>query len=309
MTQTRQHSTSIGNDLKDTVSVKNLKFSCQLYNQQKHLNLSLDLKTSFLKAGLTDDLKYSINYAVLSRAVKEFESANENKHFTSFKNLGESLFKDVIFKQNSDHASLNIDEHQSSNSVQVKLHRSINRDDSSITTQENSADTLKICDLKLMTIIGVFTEERFTKQPVVLDITVHPNSESSLWTGGPDKLVSQITKYIENSNFKTVEALVLNVCKLVYQISSGVEKCEVKVIKPDAIDYTDGVGVSVIRTKQEIEAEVDDVVAFDSSDVTVDKFSIPNLNSETAAIAQSDEHKSHTFCKHHHFTSPSQCTT
>ncbi|GMM27883.1 trifunctional dihydropteroate synthetase/dihydrohydroxymethylpterin pyrophosphokinase/dihydroneopterin aldolase [Martiniozyma asiatica (nom. inval.)] len=264
--------------LSDCVSVKDLQFLAGVESCKKNLLLSANLATNFSLAADTDDLKHSINYAVLARKFKVFEEENKNKNFKSFQSLAKNLFSNVVFQSNCESATLMIKSRESNFDFITTMNRAWK--DGQLINNNKYKDRLSVSNLSLDVIIGVFTFERFQKQPVMLNVDM----EIDLDFAKVNSLVGhKITEYVENTNFKTVEALVLNVTKLVYNLIPDVKNCNVSVLKTDIIDYTD-VGVSCERTKEEAQLLDLKPVQFEKSDITTDKFVIPNLNDETKAL-------------------------
>ncbi|KAG7857185.1 hypothetical protein KL919_003822 [Ogataea angusta] len=243
----------------DTVSIKNLRYCGLLNGRQTPLSLSTDLITDFGQASTDDDLRYSINYAVLSRDLRSFEKKYDHNSFRSLLQLGEGIFNEVLFSNNCERATLtfNIDHQDCDVAVEMSRDRS-----------STPKVILRLANLGVDTIIGVFKEERLAKQPVVLDLVVDLDGEFSV-----DEIVSSTKNYVSKSQFKTVEALVLNVAKLVFQTAENAHHCTVSVLKPKAIGETDGVGVSVTRSRAEMESQP--LVDFRSSEY------VPNLSKTT----------------------------
>lgn len=215
--------------------------------------VSLDMGTDFSKSSATDDLQYSLNYAVISRDITKYVSgvsqrwssvgmmAREVAQFAMDSWIGiESLKLDITVPT----------AHIRSENVSCTVNRS-----RSAAPQE-PYDYLKIHDLKMLTIIGVFTFERLQRQFVNLDIDIPWPRETE--THIPvNRIIDNVVHYVENSNFKTVEALVEGVCSVIaHESYFGHEYMDlpikVKVIKLNAITDTEGVGVSCVRTPREL---------------------------------------------------------
>lgn len=262
-------------DLKDVVMLKNLQYSALINNKVKNLKMNIKFFTDFALASANDDLKYSINYAIVSKAFKNYEDKNQDFNYKSIITLANNVIKDVAFKENCSNIELNIEAKEEKFDYIVSINRSLDTKGNII---YNGNDHILIKNLNLSTIIGIYTFERFQKQSVLLNIEFKIN----LIDNNPDisHIGSTISKYIENSNFKTVEALVLNVNKLIYKLIPSVLDCNVEVLKTDIIDYTD-VGVSTRVSKEEIEKLDTQIVEFSKDDITIDRFVIPNLNQET----------------------------
>ncbi|KAI8457726.1 Dihydroneopterin aldolase-domain-containing protein [Phakopsora pachyrhizi] len=133
---------------------------------------------------------------------------------------------------------------------------------------------LRICDLRFDCLIGLLEFERCMRQPVVINLTFW----SVKFKLNVDKILSEVSKNVMNSNFFTVEALadsiskqLIDLAKLktfrivdsdnqrtnegVSTVSSGTngdesdfEKLSVTVDKPDAISSALGAGVEICRS-------------------------------------------------------------
>lgn len=278
MTSKKQDST----DLKDVVMVKNLEYSALINNNVKDLKINTKFFTNFALASAKDDLKYSINYAVVSKAFKDYERKNEDLNYNSIVTFANKVIKDVAFNENCSNIELDIETKEQNFDYKVSINRTLDKNDNIL---YNDNDYISIHNLSLSTIIGIYTFERFKKQPVILNIDLKIN----LIENNPDipTIGATITKYIENSNFKTVEALVLNVNKLIYKLIPSVLDCNVEVFKTDIIEYSD-VGVSTRVSREEIGKLDQEIVEFSNDDITIDKFVIPNLNQETQINNEDD---------------------
>lgn len=250
----------------DTVSLKALQYKGLINNKQEQFTVTADLSTSFKEAADTDDLRFSINYKTLSEDFKKFSADNKLRSFRSFGNLGKHLLEEVVFGgQRCDEAVLTI----KSGLWQYKQHRKWDGKQS-----EPVEEVASLKGLPNETVIGVFTHERFKKQPVIVDVDITvPDLEK---VPIKDSLQEDVKKYVESTGFKTVEALALNVSKLVLKDLPEDAQCAVQCIKTDAVAGTDGVGVTARRSHSEV---ADDVVEF--NDISIDKFSVPNMHEET----------------------------
>ncbi|KAG0682616.1 trifunctional dihydropteroate synthetase [Pichia californica] len=270
-----EHSQSTCKILNDVVMVKNLEYSALIKNKLQPLHVNTKFLTDFALASSTDDLKYSINYAVVCRDFKNYEKEHKEQNYNSVVSLAKHLIKDVAFKQNCQNVSVELELKEENFEVSLTLNRTIS-DDKNISIVGNDCVTIK--NLSVSTIIGIFTFERFQKQPVVLNIDLEINLDEN--DSDFSIVGSTISNYVENSNFKTVEALVLNVNKMIYKLIPFVNSCNVGVLKTDIIEYSD-VGVSSKRNKKEISELDSEIVEFADENVTTDRFVIPNLNQET----------------------------
>lgn len=208
------------------------------------INISVELDTDFSKASVTDNLKYSLNYAVISRNVLQFMQINQLRNFKSLQNIGEEISKIVLDPKQGGgkqgFVSIKSDKSEiRAESIEYKLRRS--------RKGPIGLDSINVNKLRLLTIIGVFTFERVKKQIVDIDLSLEllPCHNVQI-----HDIMNQIVDYVELSNFKTVEALELNIGQLILQNNGDdVNEVAVKVTKPNAISYTDGVGVKSVFTK------------------------------------------------------------
>lgn len=270
-------SASLDSQCPDKVLVKDLKYKALINNEYKEFQIDSVFKTNFKLASIKDDLKYSINYAVVCRNFKNFEESNMNKNFASYVKLSDEIFKNIIFEQPCNDAIVKFKVPESNYNLVIETRKIKNGDNGNDDNGEISNDVNKVIieNLKLSTIIGIFTFERFKKQPVELNITIDMNSESNNYQF--ELVVLKISEYIENSNFKTVEALVLNVTKLIYRLLPLINNCNVEVLKTDIIEYSN-VGVSTFKTcNDKLDNEI---VDFKIDDLNIEKFSLPILNNE-----------------------------
>lgn len=232
--------------LKDTVFIKNLAATAitgkDAWNRPtpQPVNISVSLKTDFHQASVTDNLKYSLNYAVISRNILEFMKTNEHRNFKSLSNLGEEVSNIVLDEKKGGGSEAEVIIHSSKSQIRadgVKYCMKRYRDG-----VIRELDEINVKGLKLLTIVGVFTFERLQRQIVDIDLNIKllPHSSISI-----QDIIEELTDYVETSDFKTVEALVMKAGQLILQIhGSEIEKVTVNVTKPNAISFTDGVGVS-----------------------------------------------------------------
>lgn len=280
-------------NLKDKVHIEKLRVNTiigpdswnQLNKQQCFVTISMH--TDFSKASDNDDLNYSLNYAVISREVTDF--INKTSNWGSLGKLSRGIadfalnkfkgIEELELEVNTNSAHIRSDDI----SVQVFKSRAI-PDDS------NNYDVLKISNLKMLTLIGVFTFERLQKQFITLDLTI-PWPKTAQRHASYKSIIENVVKYVENANFKTVEALVEAVSKILASESYFKELQDtligVKVIKLNAITSTEGVGVSCIRSPIELVDKILPPLSIeDSSRNTSQSFDLPLF--ETSASTENN---------------------
>ncbi|ODV95185.1 hypothetical protein PACTADRAFT_49933 [Pachysolen tannophilus NRRL Y-2460] len=280
----------------DLVSIKNLKISAitgkDFWSRSvlQPLEVSVDLKTSFTKASLNDDLKYSLNYAVISNNILNFFDNCKSTNFQSLEKISNFIFKIILQDKNGSFGRIGKVCIKSTKSeircdnIEIEMERTRDENDKIIILpQRNYLDKIKINGLKLFTIIGVFKFERLQKQIVNLDIEIQydfsQNYEQKL---DYYLIIDKIVEYVEHSKFKTVEALVLNVANLIFQSNQDITICKVAVIKPNAILFSDGVGVSIEKTRKDLKDFK--MIEFQETDKIeeLNKISLPNFNDENS---------------------------
>lgn len=117
-------------------------------------------------------------------------------------------------------------------------------------------DTVFVKRLRVVTIIGVNPWERKERQNVVLNLTLHKPMNNSvrqvreIVTADPHydykKVAMVITENVEDSTFKTVEALATAVARVACT-ECDIEKVTVAVEKPSALTFAEAAGVEITR--------------------------------------------------------------
>lgn len=250
------------------------------------VKISIWLRTSVAQAGSTDHLAYSLNYAVITRKVTQMV---EKGRFKTLEDIAEHVARIVlgdtvggqwakiqvckprallradaseivITRQRIDNAPVNpLARNQSANkngSGDNSSVVSLSGDKFDVVKVPDVVDTVRIHNLRLVTIIGVNTIERLHKQNVILDLTLYKtnNTRFGVEPGMFDKtydfrkVVQTVTDHVEDSSYKTVEAFVTSVAEVI--CSLGVSKVTVRAEKPSALTFADAAGVEVTRTKQ-----------------------------------------------------------
>lgn len=207
------------------------------------ITISVGLATDFHAAAVSDDLKHSLNYAVISRNIAEYMKTNEHRNFASLASVGEDIGAIVLddTRGGGHRAEIVVRSTKAeirAASVEYKLERSVEG--------RVGQDIVTVLGLRLFTVIGVFTFERLQKQIVDVDIDLRVVDGARV---DVHATIGDVVAYVEASNFKTVEALVRNIGQLVLQ-NEGIDSVYAKVTKPNAISYTEGVGVALEMSRQ-----------------------------------------------------------
>ncbi|KAF8939835.1 Dihydropteroate synthase-like protein [Dissophora ornata] len=232
-------------------------------SKRQPIIINLTVYTSVSEAGDTDHLPYSIHYGVLCKTV---EAHSEKTEFRSVEALADSIARVVITKCHAPKITVRIDKprallHAASAGVEITRSRSDYTEEQLAGTvpcpiKFNQQDVIFVKDLKLSCIIGVNPWEREEEQVVVLNLQIYPGMDST-----PDRkadyvsnthnyrtIVRTITKYIEASSYKTVEAFVTSVARIAIE-KCHVSKITVKMEKPSAIVFAGSAGVEITRDR------------------------------------------------------------
>ncbi|KAI8374181.1 Dihydropteroate synthase-like protein [Radiomyces spectabilis] len=115
-------------------------------------------------------------------------------------------------------------------------------------------DVLFVKDLRLHTIIGVNPWEREEKQVVVINLTLYPSKlalegeEENQKTHNLRTVVRTLSRYIEQSDYKTVEAFAVAIARVALE-KCHLNKITVRLEKPSAIVFADASGIEVTRDR------------------------------------------------------------
>lgn len=235
----------------DHVHIEKLKLQAMIgpdsWNQMKPQNLSVTLHmgTDFRHSAEKDDLNYSLNYAVISRDIMNYAQRNVTYNFKDISSFGRKLhqFTKSAYPGISELA-LEVESKEAD--IRSENLKAI------VGYPKSGADKLIISNIRVLTLIGVFTFERLQKQYVDLTLEITTDGDVPFYRD----IISRVTEYVEQSNFKTVEALAETVAQLVVEKDKFfVERPQltmsVKVIKLNAITETSGVGVECIRCHED----------------------------------------------------------
>lgn len=108
---------------------------------------------------------------------------------------------------------------------------------------------IKIDNLKLRTIVGIYDWEKEKKQDVVLNIEIEFDGTKAIESDSIDDTVDykSITKdiidLVEGTEFNLIERIAGEAIKIVMQ-NEKVQKASVRVDKPGALRFTDSVSVT-----------------------------------------------------------------
>ncbi|ORZ18848.1 Dihydropteroate synthase-like protein [Absidia repens] len=225
------------------------------------------LYTDITAAGDTDHVTNSIHYGHVTKGITKLAETNT---FKSLEALAHAVVKLCCVHFGAERTVITVEQpkallHASASGVQLSRSRHDFKDDGVVETLGDVSklgyeDSVFVRDLRLHTIIGVNPWEREEKQVVVINLTIYPSdllypsssSASQQEENDPKKshhlrtIVRTLTRHIEASGYKTVEAFAVAVARLALE-KCHVNKIRVRVEKPSAILFADASGLEVTR--------------------------------------------------------------
>jgi D-erythro-7,8-dihydroneopterin triphosphate epimerase len=119
-------------------------------------------------------------------------------------------------------------------------------------------DKIRIEDLHLRCIIGIFPEEREKKQDVLIQATLHTDLQRPGETDDVADTVdykgikNSIVELVESSEFLLIERMAASIAWICLA-DEKVERAEVRVDKPGALRFARTVSVEVERTREDLD--------------------------------------------------------
>ena len=240
-------------------------------SKRQPLNINITIHTSIDASGEKDLLSESINYGTVAKVVQDF---SEKTSYRSVEALAQGIAQVCVRDCKAERVTVRVEKGKAllhARCAGVEITRS--RADIDLIEHMQSAgvdsakphppprldavgeDQIFINGLVLNTIIGVNAWEREERQRVVLDLTIHLRFDPTvLLEDHVPKMHNYrtitriVSKYVEESNYKTVEAFALSVAKLMI-ITCHVPKVTVRVEKPSALVFAQGAGVEITRDR------------------------------------------------------------
>lgn len=118
------------------------------------------------------------------------------------------------------------------------------------------ADIIEIDNLRLRCMIGFSSHELKDKQDVVISLRIRADMRKAEQTDNPDDvfnyrtLTKAIIAYVEASHYKLVEALAGAIGRICV-VEHHAEWVQVRVHKPNALRFSDSVGVVIERSRED----------------------------------------------------------
>lgn len=238
--------------LMDEIRIKNLRVKGQLgvdhWQLPKQQMLIVNV-IGYIDFKPSDEIQDTVSYSTISHHIQRYLE-NQVEHKT-LESISEKLARDcigfglskVVFRVEKTHALL----HSDTVGIEITRARHETQLLDSIVPKDWQ-DIIFIQDLQLNCIIGVNTCERVNKQRVILNIDLYFTQSSSRQSLNYHLITQRISRFIENSNYKTIEMMANDVCDLILS-QFKIEKVRLKIEKPSALMFADTSGVQITRTR------------------------------------------------------------
>ncbi len=123
----------------------------------------------------------------------------------------------------------------------------------------SSLDRVIIRDLLVQGIIGINSDERKSRQDILVNIAMWADTRAAGASDDIDDAVNYrtvakaIIDHIENSEPYLVERLAADLVRLCFEADPRVQAVELTVEKPGAVRFTRSVGVTIYRKREDME--------------------------------------------------------
>ncbi|KAJ3414105.1 trifunctional dihydropteroate synthetase [Chytridiales sp. JEL 0842] len=246
--------------------------------KRQPLNITLTIATDVSRSGKDDLLANSVNYGTVTKVVTEF---SEKTSYRSIEALALGIARVCINKFGVPKITVKVDKprallHAASAGVEItrtkqqieelnELEKRLAKEpEPKLSLGDGIAgdDRIFIKELCVSTIIGVNAWERIEKQRVIVDVIIHLEFQHGLLLH--DKvpkihnyrtLTRTLTRFLEESSYKTVEALATNLAKLLV-LTCHAPKVTIGVRKPSALVFADSAGLEITRDRASFDKEV-----------------------------------------------------
>ncbi|KAI9208723.1 Dihydropteroate synthase-like protein [Polychytrium aggregatum] len=263
----------------DVIIVRDLKvrniIGVDAWERERRQPLTIDihLYSSISASGENDQLSKSISYGTISVLVTEF---SEKTAYRSVEALAVGIARVCLFECGGTKVTVRVEKprallHAECAGVEITRSREYFEKLDALASEGSVSpapaptpkgeldvagdDLIFIKNLVLNTIIGIHPWERVEKQRVVISILVHLDLQPKyLLEDHVPKMhnyrtiTRTISRYVEESKFKTVEALVLSIAKICVE-TCHIPKVTVRVEKPSALVFASGAGIQITRDR------------------------------------------------------------
>ncbi|KAI8821327.1 Dihydropteroate synthase-like protein [Fimicolochytrium jonesii] len=235
-------------------------------SKRQPLTIDLTVHQQVDASGDTDLLSQTISYGTVSKTVQEF---SEKTSYRSVEALAAGIARVCVEKCGAPRVTVRVEKprallHAACAGVQITRTKeeigAMGSDGLGEAYQDQAEDRegedqIFIKDLTLSTIIGVNPWEREERQRVVITLIIHLALDPQVLLSDHVPKVHNyrtitrtVSKYVESTNYKTVEALATSIARLLIK-QCHVPKVTVRVEKPSAIVFAAAAGVEITRDR------------------------------------------------------------
>lgn len=124
---------------------------------------------------------------------------------------------------------------------------------------DDSWDRVEIRDLLLRCIVGINDSERKNKQDVLINIVMWADTRPAAQSDSIEDAVNyrtvakQVIEHVENSHYFLVERLAERIAEICLR-DARVGQVQVRLEKPGALRFAQGVGVTIVRKRADLPA-------------------------------------------------------
>ncbi|KAI9298581.1 Dihydropteroate synthase [Neoconidiobolus thromboides FSU 785] len=252
--------------------------------------LDIIFYTNIEACGESDILAHSLSYSDLA---SEALDVSENSTHESFKDLAQKICYRLLTKFQGSKVTISVQKpkgllHAENSGYEItRTVDNVNID--SDLNRDFKDDRLFINSLRLNTIIGVHSWEREAKQVVLIHLNLYPGAQI---LGNKSKkphnyrtLVATLSKMIEESKFKTVEALATSIARITI-VNCNYPKVTVRVEKPSALRFAAAAAAEITRDASFFEQDLlKDETILNENDVASKALDDGTKTSSVALIA------------------------
>jgi dihydroneopterin aldolase/2-amino-4-hydroxy-6-hydroxymethyldihydropteridine diphosphokinase/dihydropteroate synthase len=248
------------NMLKDQIIIKNLRIKGKLgpdawiSSKEQFLVFNIVGSITFKNS---DELNDTISY---SHIASHIESFIENQNSTDcLRSAAAKIAYDCLSIFGLEEVTVKIDKQHAllhANSVGIEIKRCQGdmerlkeyKMDALVNPWNTSAeDCIFISKMLIYCIIGVNDCERLEKQKVLISLQFYfPASDTDRSRNNYRFISSLVLKFVENSSYKTLEKMAIDLCDLILQ-RGRTSKVTVYIEKPSALRLADSSGVQITR--------------------------------------------------------------
>lgn len=114
---------------------------------------------------------------------------------------------------------------------------------------------LRIKNLRLRTVVGIFEWEKITKQDIIINVEIEFDGARAIETDDISysidykKINKEIISLVENKQYNLIERICGDVSEIILR-NEKVSSVKVRVDKPGALRFTDSVSIETTQSKK-----------------------------------------------------------